>query len=152
MASGQPWPNGQADPALFDSRLASSTILPLGYPLQGAPRAESVAYDGCLYARMGPAVTAWASRSRAADDSSLSFLIGLDLDSQGRLLRGFPLRLAPPEFVAAEFEGCPAVTNQLLITTVVERDQASIRWAAGRLRSLFSGQLVWRSEVLAAAS
>jgi outer membrane protein assembly factor BamB len=146
-ADGQPWPTGAPELTLYDSQISGAAYLPLGYPLQGSPRAELEIYDGCLYARMGPPVTAWANRTRATDGSSMSYLVGLDLDQQGKMLRGFPLRLSPPEFVNCELEGKPVAYRQWIITVITQRDQATIRRSLAAF-DRFSGRLIWRSQVL----
>ncbi|MBX3423080.1 MAG: PQQ-binding-like beta-propeller repeat protein [Pirellulaceae bacterium] len=147
LHTGTVWPDAQTGAALFDTRLPQADYLPAGYPVMGQPKGELTVDDGCLYARMGSPITAWANRSRASDGSSLGYLIGLDLDSQGRQLRGFPLRLVPPQFVDAELEGRPVVWQQLLITGVVERDNSGIRRSLAAF-DRYSGQLEWRSAVL----
>ena len=69
--------------------------------------------QGRFFARMGNPLTASPTRSR--DESG--FLIGLDLNREGRLLPGFPLR---PAKEGNEFEGTPIVIDSELF--VVERE------------------------------
>jgi len=142
-----PWPSPQSAQPLFDSQTDPAAYLPLGYPTLGTPRGMVTINQGCLYARMGAPVTAWANRTRSNDGSSISYLIGLDLDSQGRLLQGFPRHLVGSEFDNAEFEGCPVVSGQLLISTVTQRDYGNVR---RRLVAMdrYSGKMVWTSHVL----
>jgi outer membrane protein assembly factor BamB len=147
LDSGMPWPTSTVEQPLFDSQISDAAYLPLGYPLQGSPRGELTLYGGCLYARMGSPVTAWSSRSRSSVGRSMSYLIGLDLENQGRMLRGFPLRLTPPEFEDCEFEGPPIAFRQWIITTIAERDQANVRRSLAAF-DRFNGRLIWRSQVL----
>ncbi|HAC90639.1 MAG TPA: hypothetical protein DCF63_08390 [Planctomycetaceae bacterium] len=144
---GQNWPSPRPVYALHRSDGGMSEYWPEGYPFQGYPRGHLTIEDNYLYARMGSPVTAWVQRPRNTDDSSLSYLVGLDLDKQGKMLPGFPLRLAPPLLESAELEGCPLVLEQMIITSVAQRDQTGIR---RRLAAFdrFSGRSLWISEVL----
>jgi hypothetical protein len=151
LSSGRPWPDVKPALPLFDSHIANAAYVPLGYPLVGVPRGTLAIDNGCLYARMGSPVTGWANRESASDGGSLSYLIGLDLSKQGSLLRGFPLRLLEPEFSQAEFEGCPMVLGEMLLVAIVERDNVGIRRSLAAF-DRFSGELLWRSGVLAAGS
>lgn len=146
---GQNWPSSRSDHALHRSDGGMSEYWPEGYPFQGFPRGLLAIDDNYLYARMGSPVTAWVQRPRNSDDSSLSYLVGLDLDKQGKMLPGFPLRLAPPKFVSAELEGCPLVFEQMLIASIIQRDQTGVR---RRLAAFdrFSGRNLWTSETLGA--
>jgi outer membrane protein assembly factor BamB len=151
LKTGKSWPQGSPVMTLFDSHMAAATYVPLGYPLVGTPRGTLTLDNRCLYARMGSPVTGWANREMAEDGGSLSYLIGLDLGKQGSLLRGFPLRLVPPDFSGAEFEGCPLVWGDLLLVSIVERDNVGIRRSVAAF-DRWSGDLRWRSPVLAAGS
>lgn len=151
LESGKPWPDVRPSLPLFDSHIATAAYVPLGYPLVGVPRGTLSIHDDCLYARMGSPVTGWANRESASDGGSLSYLVGLDLARQGSLLRGFPLRLIEPIFSNAEFEGCPIVIGDLLAVPIVERDNVGVRRSVVAF-DRFSGELVWRSAVLAAGT
>lgn len=148
LKSGQPWPKVVPALPLFDSRIHAAAYIPLGYPLVGTPRGTLALADDALYARMGTPITGWANREAAEDGGSLSYLVGLDLKRQGSVMRGFPLRLTPPEFNGAEFEGCPLVWGEQLLATIVERDNVGLRRSVAAF-DRFSGELVWRSAVLA---
>lgn len=145
VENGRSWPSSNSP--LFDSQINSAALIPLGYPLIGSPKAGLAIGEGCLYARIGSPVTAWISRSKSNDGSSFSSLIGLDLDRQGSLLPGFPLRLTPPQFQDAEFEGVPVILGQNIIVAVTERDNVGIRRSLAAF-DRFSGVLVWRTAVL----
>ncbi|MFO0939343.1 MAG: hypothetical protein U0930_01110 [Pirellulales bacterium] len=142
VETGRSWPSSNTP--LFDTQINSAALIPLGYPLFGSPRAGLAIGDGCLYARIGSPVTAWVSRSKSNDGGSFSSLIGLDLDRQGSMLPGFPLRLTPPKFQDAEFEGVPVVHGQNLIVAVTERDNVGIRRSLAAF-DRFSGGFVWRT-------
>ena len=151
LETGLSWPTSINEQALFDSQTAPEAHIPLGYPVMGMPQGKVTVEENCLYARMGTPVTGWANRIRASDGSSISYLIGLDLDSQGKMLQGFPRQLLNAELENAEFEGCPVICGRKLIATVTQRDQANLR---RRLVALdrFSGKLLWISQVLASGS
>ena len=108
LATGEGWPVTRPRRPLFDSQIAAATYIPIGYPLVGTPRGTLALLNGCLYARMGPAVTGWVNQKPDGEIGSSSYLVGLDLRRQGSLLRGFPLHLKPPQFSeVAEFDGPP---------------------------------------------
>lgn len=147
LDSGKPWPLADSERPLFDSQISPATYLPLGYPTMGFPRGSLTIVDGCLYARMGTPVSAWANRIRSSDGNSISYLVGLDLESQGRMLQGFPRHILSSELEDAEFDGCPVVCGEKLIATLTQRDHGNIR---RRLAAFdrFSGRLLWLSPVL----
>lgn len=149
LEDGKSWPSPSGSASLFDSQTGASAFMPLGYPLQGSPRASLSILDGCLYARMGSPVTAWNNRTVSNDGSSISYVIGLDLDREGSSLRGFPLRLRPPQFEDAEFEGTPVAVGQTLVVVVAERDNVGIRRSLAAF-DRFSGRLLWRTQPLGA--
>jgi hypothetical protein len=151
LESGKPWPDIAPPLPLFDSRIAPAAFMPLGYPLVGAPRGTLHVHGQHLYARMGSPVTGWANRGSPADGGSASYLVGLDLNRQGSLLAGFPLRLREPGFTRAEFEGCPIVFGDLLIAPVIQRDNVGISRSVAAF-DRFSGSLRWKSEPLATGS
>lgn len=147
LSTGRPWPAVPAIP-LYDRRLAPQSLIPKNRPLIGTPRGMLSAGEGCLYARMGSPITGRVDGRRLADGSSASFLIGLDLNKQGGMLRGFPLYLSGPEFVGAEFEGTPVAWGDLLLVAIAQRDNVGISRSVAAF-DRFSGQLRWRSGTLA---
>ncbi len=149
LQTGKPWPEIEPAIPLFDSHINASSYLPLGYPMVGVPRGTLSIHEDCLYARLGSPVTGWANRDSVDSGRSSSYLVGLDLQKQGSLLRGFPLYLDAPEFLQAEFEGCPLACGDLLVVAVVERDNVGLRRSVVAFDRR-TGQLVWRSAVLAA--
>lgn len=114
----------------------------------GMPRCTVAIYDNCLYARLGSPVAAWASGQAAPDGGSLSYVVGLDLQRQGSLLRGFPLRLSQFDFAGAVPVGCPLIIGDSLFVAVVKRDNVGLRRSVAAF-DRFSGELIWKSAVLA---
>ncbi len=147
LDNGSAWPKGTPNTSLFDSQISATALVPLGYPLVGLPRGGLAIEAGCIYARMGSPVTAWVNRSKSNDGSSISFITGLDIDRQGALLAGFPLRLTPPQFKDAEFEGTPVIDGNQLIVAVSERDNVGVRRSLAAF-DRFSGALRWRTQAL----
>jgi len=148
LRTGKTWP--VADPVLplFDSGLAEENILPLAYPLCGVPRATVAVENQQLFARMGVGVTGWKEAPRDAM-GSISFLVGLDLSREGRLIDGFPIFLTGKNWTNCEFEGCPLPVGDRLLVCITERSSVQIRrFVAAFSRS--SGKLLWRSMPLAA--
>ncbi|MEM8733387.1 MAG: PQQ-binding-like beta-propeller repeat protein, partial [Planctomycetota bacterium] len=148
LESGDAWPRAVPTRPLFTSGLSSADYLPLGYPLIGTPRATLTVSGGKLFARMGDAVTGRANARVGADGGSLSQLVGLDLDRDGSMLPGFPIRLAPPSFENAEFEGAPVVFGDLLLVAVAVRDSVGLRRSVAAF-DVEGGRLRWQSPALA---
>lgn len=149
LKTGQAWPVPRPASPVYDSQIQPSAFVPLNYPLIGVPRGTLTVAGNCLYARMGEdAVTGWANGEVGPDGGSLSCLVGLDLERQGSQLRGFPLRLEPPEFTGFEFEGAPSVWGDWLLVAIVERDNVGLRREVAAF-DRFSGELQWRSGTLA---
>lgn len=149
LKTGRAWPETIPATPLYDRQIQPSAFVPLNYPLIGVPRGTLAVTDNCLYARMGDdAVTGWANGEVGPDGGSLSCLVGLDLDRQGSQLRGFPLRLVPPEFKGFEFEGAPCIWGDWLLVAIVDRDNVGLRREVAAF-DRFSGQLQWRSGTLA---
>lgn len=148
LDSGDTWPKSAATEPLFSSGLSSADYLPLGYPLIGTPRATLTVSGEKLFARMGDAVTGRANPRVAADGGSLSQLVGLDLKREGSMLPGFPVRLVPPDFENAEFEGAPVVFGDQLLVTVAVRDNVGLRRSVAAF-DLEGGRLRWQSPPLA---
>ncbi len=148
LTSGRSWPASVPSRPLYSSGIAQSALIPLGYPLQGMPRGVIAIHGNELYARMGEAVTAWASNKPVMGDRSQSYLVALDLERQGSMVDGFPLFLEPPAFDGSEFEGAPTAFGDVILAPVVERDNVGLRRSVAAFQR-DGGQLVWRSPVLA---
>ena len=151
LKSGLQWPESKPPLPLFDSHIAPAALLPIGYPMVGAARGTVVLHDDCLYARIGSPVTGWSNGERAGNGGSISYIVGIDLQRQGSLLRGFPLYLSQFDFDGAEPEGCPIVFGDKLIVTVAKRDNVGLRRSVAAF-DRFSGELLWKSAVLANGS
>jgi len=148
VRTGKTWPVAEPVLPLFDSGLAEENILPLAYPLCGVPRATVAVDNQQLFARMGVGVTGWKEAPREAM-GSISFLVGLDLAREGRLIEGFPIFLTGKTWTNCEFEGCPLPVGDRLLVCITERSSVQIRrFVAAFSRS--SGKLLWRSMPLAA--
>jgi|694.fasta_scaffold02513_20 hypothetical protein len=148
LRTGKTWPVAEPVLPLFDSGLAEENILPLAYPLCGVPRATVAVDNQQLFARMGVGVTGWKEAPREAM-GSISFLVGLDLAREGRLIEGFPIFLTGKTWTNCEFEGCPLPVGDRLLVCITERSSVQIRrFVAAFSRS--SGKLLWRSMPLAA--
>ena len=151
LRTGAIWPDIKPSLPLFDSHIAAAALLPLGYPMVGAARGTLSIYDDCLYARMGTPVTGWANGEKAGDGGSIGYLVGIDLQKQGSLLKGFPLHLSHVEFAGGEPEGCPLVVGDKLFVAVAKRDNVGLRRSVAAF-DRYSGQLIWKSLALATGS
>ncbi|MDX1930948.1 MAG: PQQ-binding-like beta-propeller repeat protein [Pirellulaceae bacterium] len=148
LGSGAEWPEMKPPLPLFDSHIAPAALLPLGYPMVGAARGTLSIYGDCLYARMGAPVTGWANGEKAGDGGSIGYIVGIDLQRQGSLLKGFPLHLSQFDFGGSEPEGCPLAVGDKLYVTVAKRDNVGLRRSVAAF-DRFSGQLIWKSPALA---
>jgi putative membrane protein len=159
LETGAPWPDAKTGLSLFDSELSAASYLPLGYPMIGSPRGTLHIANHCLYARMGSPITGRIqSRSPggAGGDTSLSYLVGLDLSKQGSMLPGFPLHLSNADlsnvdFDGAEFDGPPLAWGDMLIVAVAQRDHVGLRRSIAAFDRV-TGKLLWKSGVLGSGS
>ncbi len=151
LNSGAPWPEIKPPLPLFDSHIAPGALQPIGYPMVGAARGTVTLQDECLYARMGSPVTGWSNGEKAGDGGSIGYIVGIDLQRQGSLLKGFPLHLSQLDFGGSEPEGCPIVLGGQLIVTVAKRDNVGLRRSVASF-DRFSGQLNWKSAALASGT
>ncbi|MFO1065218.1 MAG: PQQ-binding-like beta-propeller repeat protein [Pirellulales bacterium] len=135
LDSGKVWPQSDPPVPLFESGIAFAEFMPLGYPTVGVPRGTLTIHENKLFARMGPAVTGYIGKTGVSDGGSASYLVGLDLDRQGSMLPGYPIRFAAPETKisgmntngAPEFEGCPVVVGDRLLVAAALRDNVGLR-------------------------
>ena len=148
LRTGAAWPDVKPPLPLFDSHIASAALLPLGYPMVGAARGTLSIYDECLYARIGTPVTGWANGEKAGDGGSIGYIVGIDLQRQGSLLKGFPLHLSQLDFAGSEFEGCPLIVGDKLFVAIAKRDNVGLRRSVAAF-DRYSGQLIWKSLALA---
>ncbi len=148
LRTGKAWPEGSEQGVLLDTLVDPVAFVPHGYPLVGVPRASLAAAGHIVYARMGSPITGWANRDTGGLGMSNSQLVAIDLEHQGQMLDGFPIRLSDEDFDNGEFEGPPLVWGELLIVAVAERGGAGLRRSLASFNR-FSGQPVWRSVGLA---
>lgn len=151
LESGSSWPPVDPPLPVFDSGMTAANYLPFGYTLAGVPRGTLTIDDGTLYARMGPPVTGWFGRRPGNTDSSLSFVIALDLARQGSMRPGFPVRLSAAQFPDGEFEGSPLVLGDQVIVAIAMRDNVSLRRLVISIEK-DSGAILWRSPALASGT
>jgi len=109
----------------------------------GVPRFTMTAHGAKLFARMGSPVTG------APDDGALradaDYLVGLDLNAQGRLLPGFPIDPDGPKWA---FEGSPLTDGTNLFIAMRRSDVRPQAHVA--CFNLQTGALRWRSMVCSA--
>lgn len=146
--SGRTWPASTSPQGFYDGQIAAGKYLPLAFPLLGVPRGTVAIQAGCLYARMGSPVTGWGGDTPQLGSVSRSYLVGFDLAQPTVMLPGFPLRLRAPDFPRCEFEGPPLVFGDRLIVAIAQRDNVGLQRSVAAF-DRFSGDLVWRSSVLA---
>ncbi len=149
LASGHSWPSPKTPLPLFDTEIPDESLVPAGYPVTGSPRGTLTIADDVLYARLGSPVTAWKSRNGIGTNST-SMIVALDLNTEGRLLPGFPLRLSGEAWEGCEFEGSPLVVGDDLYVSVTQRNSVHLR----RTVACFDrhrGTLRWHSPVIATA-
>lgn len=123
LRDGRPaWPlatDDDSDPQrkgwIFDAEKPSEQLLPRERAFIGAPRFTLTAYGNKLFVRMGGLRTSLRDRLNARIPGRESVLVGLDLDRQGRLLPGFPLR---PENLSWQFEGSPVADGRDLFVAM----------------------------------
>ncbi len=148
LQTGRPWPVGNTLTPLYDSQVSPAAFIPLGYPLIGTPRGTLEIAENCLYAKLGSPITGRVNTAASSQVGSSSYLVGLDLKTQGKLLPGFPLHLDAPNFINAEFEGAPLVWGELLLVAIAERDNVGIRRSLAAFHR-YTGELMWKSATLA---
>jgi len=150
LQTGNTWPSVDPKLPLYDSGLPEESLIPLAYPICGVPRATLAVDGNQLFARMGVTVSAWKETPQDAT-TSLSFLIGLDLDREGRMLEGFPIYLSGAEWKNCEFDGSPLPVGNRLLVCVTERNSVQLRRFIAAF-DRYNGKLLWRSLPLVAGS
>jgi outer membrane protein assembly factor BamB len=149
LASGKGWPSPTNRVALYEHTTNEDQIAPLGYPMVGVPRGTLSILDEKLYARVGPAITGWRNANEFAT-SSQSAIVGLDLQSEGRMLPGFPILLTGESWANCEFEGSPLLVGDDLFVVITQRNSVQLRRFIVCF-DRFTARLKWRSPLLAAA-
>jgi outer membrane protein assembly factor BamB len=108
----------------------------------GTPRFTLTASEGRLFARMGTPITRWRNVDNLPRDQR-SFLVGLDLSAEGRLLRGFPLHFDGTEW---SFEGAPLVRGNYLWVAVRRQDEVRVESHVACFE-VTTGRLAWRTKI-----
>ncbi len=143
LDTGQAWPTG-TEGVLFRSTRDPLSAARRSPRRVGVPRFTMTVEGKRLFARMGSPVTSHPTDQETAPSES-GYLVGLDLQRQGRLLPGFPIE---PEGPRWSFEGAPLADAAHLYVALRRSDvrpQAHV--ACYRLGS---GQLKWRKLICAA--
>tara|TARA_B100000809_G_scaffold262077_1_gene312250 strand:- start:487 stop:2724 length:2238 start_codon:yes stop_codon:yes gene_type:complete len=111
----------------------------------GVPRQTITIEGGRLFARMGANVTAHA-RGEDVLTAAHGLVVGLDLESEGKLLDGFPLR-TPGERWA--FEGTPVSDGDSVYLLLRYHDEVRSQFHVAAY-SIESGRQRWQQRVCAA--
>ncbi len=146
--TGKAWPTTEPALPLYDSGVTAATYFPFGYNTTGTPRGTMTIEGNRLYARVGPAITGWFGRAPTSEQLSLSSIIALDLERQGSMRPGFPVRLSSDDFPHCEFDGAPAVVGQRVLVSVLARDNVNLRRFVLAI-DRDTGAILWRSPVIA---
>lgn len=150
LAKGTRWPPSTSKTPLYLSSTPATDLVPLSYPVAGVMRGSVSIVDEVLYARVGPPITAWNTRS-GLKEGSASSLVALDLRHEGRMVLGFPLHLKGSDWEGCEFEGTPVVVGDAMFVGITSRTSVHVRrWLACFER--WTGRLRWRSPLLAAGT
>jgi len=113
----------------------------------GVARQTITIDGGRLFARMGSGVTAHA-RDEDLLTAAPGLVVGLDLESEGKVLEGFPLR-TPGDHWA--FEGTPVSDGDSLYLLLRYRDEVRSQFHVA-CYSIQSGRQRWRQQVCAAGT
>ncbi len=150
LKSGQPWPQGIGDQPLF-AAITKSGELPITgqMPYDGEPQASVSAADGRVAMRIGPAGSGWLSVMRPR--GGVSQIVVLDLQQEGKLLQGFPLRSSDVSRDAKlEFEGAPLIVGSRMYVGATVRDDALMTVTVIGV-DLASGQVLFQSPLVSAS-
>jgi outer membrane protein assembly factor BamB len=149
LETGKGWPSPTNRVPLYEHTTLEDQIAPLGYPMVGVPRGTLSILDDKLYARVGSAITGWRNANEFAT-ASQSAIVGLDLQSEGRMLPGFPILLAGEGWANCEFEGSPLLIGDDLFVAITQRNSVQLRRFVACF-DRFTARFKWRSPLLAAA-
>jgi hypothetical protein len=111
----------------------------------GVPRFTLTESEGRLFARLGTPITRWRNLESPLRETR-SFLVGLDLSAEGRLLPGFPLLSDNQQWA---FEGVPLVRGNHLWVAMRKQDAVRVESHLACFE-VPSGRLVWRTQVCTA--
>lgn len=158
LADGQPlWPGMNNDGVIYrfpsepaadeENEYPTTEPHPRSRPYVGVARMTLSLYGDKLFARMGSRVTSFVEPNPAEAERQ-GIIVGIDLKSQGRMLRGFPLRCESAEW---NFEGTPVCDGANLYVGLRKHDQVNSQ-AHVACYDLASGELRWRRFVCAAST
>jgi hypothetical protein len=111
----------------------------------GVPRYTLTATPRWLFARMGAPVTRWRNFESPWREVR-SHLIGVDLESEGRLLPGYPRYADDAQW---SFEGAPLVEGSRLYVAMRRQDEIRVESHVACFEAL-SGRLLWRRQICTA--
>jgi outer membrane protein assembly factor BamB len=134
---------GSEDGVIYTIPVAAGNVRP--ERVVGVARQTITIDGGRLFARMGSGVTAHA-REEDLLTAAPGLVVGLDLESEGKVLEGFPLR-TPGDHWA--FEGTPVSDGDSLYLLLRYRDEVRSQFHVA-CYSIQSGRQRWRQQVCAA--
>ncbi|MCA9219967.1 MAG: PQQ-binding-like beta-propeller repeat protein, partial [Planctomycetales bacterium] len=149
LVSGQPWPAESMRAGIFDTKVEPAEAVTMRGNFVGVPRSTLTLSGDRLYARMGSPITGRAQPEEVLLEQR-SFLVGLDLAAEGRLLPGFPLRLADAEWRNWEFEGSPLADSAFIYVVMRHRDNVNAKLHVVCFEAK-TGAIRWRSPLIVAA-
>ncbi len=139
LQDGSPaWNPADATGTIFDSGIARDQLLLEGKYF-GVVRGTLTIHRNRLFAKVGSPVSVLSQRADPLVHPT-GYLVGLDLDAEGKLLPGFPLRPDGPDWA---FEGAPVIDGNQLYVGMRKRDQVRSH-AYLACFELDSGKLRWR--------
>ena len=139
LGDGSPaWNPADETGTIFDSGIAQDQ-LHLEGKHYGVVRGTLTVHQNRLFAKVGSPVSVMSQRADPLVHPT-GYLVGLDLDAEGKLLPGFPLRPDGPDWA---FEGAPVIDGNQLYVGMRRRDQVRSH-AYLACFGLDSGRLRWR--------
>lgn len=139
LRDGAPvWNPSDKSGTIFNAGIAWDQLHP-GESHYGVVRGTLTISRNRLFAKVGSAVSVTSKRQDPLVHPE-GYLIGLDLNAQGKLLPGFPLRAGGPDWA---FEGAPLIAGSQLYVGMRRRDQVRSH-AYLACFDIDTGQLNWR--------
>ncbi|WP_164102947.1 outer membrane protein assembly factor BamB family protein [Candidatus Laterigemmans baculatus] len=149
-----------ASPIFRDTEGVDAAVRAAQLPLDGEPRFTLSAAEGRVAGRFGPPESGWLAVARPRQPQSQVVLV--DLEREGQLVDGYPLRAA--EVAAAggqaapggaestnfEFEGAPLVVGRRMFVGVAERDDATLTSSVLCI-DVASGEPLYRTPIIGSA-
>jgi tetratricopeptide (TPR) repeat protein len=131
--------------SIYEAPTAPQIPLQHSAPKMGVARYSAMLHGSWLFARMGPFETRRTPLTTLSMTQP-SFLVGLDLDAEGRLLPGFPRSAEGPDWA---FEGSPLCDGRHLFVGLRRQDEVRVE-AHVACYDVFSGRMLWKKQVCAA--